>query len=499
MRIGIGEFAHETNTLCAGLTDLSHFRARHWKEGDELLEFHRGVRDPLGGMIAAGERMGLTLVPLLATSTEPSGTIARGTYEAIRDALFGRIRAAGPLDALCLSLHGAGSAEGIDDLEGTLLHELREITGRELPVVVTLDLHGHTTPEMVEHADALLYCHEYPHVDGYDRGVEAVELAARIARGEAHPVMWLEPLPMLLPPSTTMHGPARAVNERCFAWEARPGIIDCAFVHGFPHTDVPIAGAGVLATADGDRNLARQAAQDVAAFIWEIRDAFLQPLPGADEAVRQAMTEQREPVVIAEVSDNPGGGAPGDGTHLLRALLALNAPRTCFGFVADPETAAQAHAGGAGATIQVRLGGKTDRLHGDPVEAEAYVKCLTDGRFRYTTPMGAGTEVTLGPMARLVIGQVDVLVSSVRTQTLDAEVFLLHGIDVRRYRIVGLKSQQHFRAGFEGIAGAIIRCDPPGLTTSNLATLPFRRIRRPTWPLDELPEWEASRSAPAHA
>ncbi len=483
MRIAIGEFAHETNTFCPGVTGVDSFRARHWLAGDEILVGHSGVRDPLGGMIAAAD--GIELVPTLATSTEPSATIARSAYEAIRDNLFAAIRAAGPLDALCLSLHGAGSAEGIDDLEGTFLGELREAVGREVPITVTLDLHGHTTEAMVQHADALLYCHEYPHVDGYDRGEEALELAAKMVNGEVRPVMHLEKLRMVLPPSTTRHGAARAINELCFGWEAKPGMIDCALAHGFPHTDVPIVATTVLATANGDANLAREAAQEVARRVWEMRGEFLQELPGAEEAVRQALAAEARPVVIAEVSDNPGGGAPGDGTHLLRALLAADAPGSCFGFVWDPAVARQAHEAGAGATIEVRLGGKTDRLHGAPVEAWAYVKALTDGRFRYTTPMGAGRQADLGPMARLAIGNVDVLVSSVRTQTLDAEVFLLHGIDVSRSRIVALKSQQHFRAGFEGLAGTIVRCDTPGLTTVDLGQLPYRRIARPIWPLDD--------------
>jgi microcystin degradation protein MlrC len=229
-----------------------------------------------------------------------------------------------------------------------------------------------------------------------------------------------------------------------------------------------------------------------------MRDEFLQVLPDAVMAVEEAIASESRPVVIAEVSDNPGGGAPGDGTHLLRALLAANEPQTCFGFVADPETARQAHAAGTGAMIPVRLGGKTDDLHGAPIAADAYVKCLTDGKFHYTTPMGAGRLGNLGPMARLVIGNVDVLVSSVRTQTLDSEVFLLHGIDVTRYRIVALKSHQHFLAGFQHLAGHIIRADTPGLTTSNLHHLPYQRVPRPIWPLDDVkwsPDtWSGSRS-----
>jgi microcystin degradation protein MlrC len=486
MRFAIGEFAHETNTFCPGVTEVEAFQQRHWEEGEEILTKNRGVRSELGGMIAEGETLGIELVPTFATSTEPSATISKHAYETIRDKLIGAIQAAGPVDAIVLSLHGAGTAEGIDDVEGTFLGELREAVGREVPIVVTLDLHGNTTQTMLDHADALLYCHEYPHVDGVDRGKEAVGLAAKIVRGEVKPVMYLERLPLMIPPSTTVDGPARAINELCFAWEAKPGIIDCAFTHGFPHTDVPIICTSVLVTADGDAELARTAAQDVGRRIVETRNDFLKDLPGADEAVRQALAAERRPAIVAEVSDNPGGGAPGDGTHLLRALLAANEPETCFGFIADPETARQAHEAGAGATIRVRLGGKWDELHGAPIEADAYVKCLTDGRFRYSTPMGAGRQGDLGLMARLTIGNVDVIVSSVRTQTLDSEVFLLHGIDVRRYRVVALKSQQHFRAGFDHLAGTTIRCDTPGFTSSNLALLPYKRVARPIWPLDEI-------------
>jgi microcystin degradation protein MlrC len=264
-------------------------------------------------------------------------------------------------------------------------------------------------------------------------------------------------------------------------------MIDCAFTHGFPHTDVDCARSTVLATADGDAELAREAAEDVARAVWESREAFRQDLPGAEavvaEAARLVATGTR-PVVIAEISDNPGGGAPGDGTHLLRAMLAAGIAGSYFGFVFDPETAAQAHAAGAGSTIRVRLGGKTDPMHGAPIEGEATVERVTDGRFRLTTPMGAGKLVELGPMARLTMGAVEVLVSSVRTQTLDDAVFRLHGIDVREASVVGLKSQNHFRAGFDSLAGAILRTDPPGWTTNNLAQLDFRRAPRPAWPLD---------------
>jgi microcystin degradation protein MlrC len=487
MRIAIGEFAHETNTFCPGFTELDAFKRTFWCEGADVVTRNRGVRNDLGGMIDAADELGIELVPTLATTTQPSATVSRRAYETIRDSLFDHLRSAGTLDAICLALHGAGSAEGIEDMEGTFLAELRALVGTEIPIVVSLDLHGNTTDAMLEHANALFYCHEYPHIDTYDRGAEIIRMAAKIVNREIAPVKHLRRLPLIIPPSTTFTGPAKVINERCIKWEKQPGVIDCSFTHGFPHTDVSVIVTSILVTTDGDPALAERIARDVGDLVLETIEDFRQTLPGADEAIGHALAATDLPVIVAEVSDNPGGGAPGSGTHLLRALLAANEPKTCFGFVWDPETAAQAHAAGPGATIQVSLGGFSDDLHGAPIETEAYVKSTTDGRFILTNPMGAGGEVNLGKMARLVIGNVDVIVGSNRAQTLDDELFLLHGIDVRRMRIVAIKSQQHFRGGFQQIAGTIIRADTPGFTTSNLSNLPFEHISRPIWPLDPLP------------
>lgn len=484
MRIAIGQVAHETNTFCSGTTSAADFQAWEWALGEEIIQRHSGVRDYLGGMIAGARERGVQVAPTFATFAYPSGTIAAGTYRQILDTLLEAIRGAGPVDAVCLALHGAGVAEGVDDLEGDLLAAVRRLVGDDTPLVVTLDLHGNVTPQMAAAADALLGVNCYPHVDSFERGVEAVDLAVRMVQGQVRPVMHLTRLPMMIPTTTTNHGIGQEINEICRQWEQRPGVLDCTLFHGFPYTDVPQVGVSVVAIADGDPELARQAADDVARQVWERRERFLPHILSAEEAVRLALATEGRPVVINDTSDNPGGGTPGDATHLLRAMLEAGLEEACFGFIYDPETAEQAHRAGVGATIDVRLGGKTDDLHGAPIEAQAYVKALTDGRFVQQSPMGRGARVDLGRMARLQIGGVDVLVSSVRTQTLDDEVFLLHGIDVRRYKIVALKSSQHFRAGFEPLAARIITADTPGLTTSNLKVFDYRRLPRPIWPLD---------------
>lgn len=489
MRIAIGELMHETNTFSNVPTTKELFQLWEWETGAELVANHRQVRDFLGGMIDRAEELGIEVVPTFATMAYPAGTITKETYDELKSTLLQTLAQAGPVDAICLSLHGAGVAEGVDDLEGDLLQAVRDAFGYSIPLIVTLDLHGNLTEKMVSEADALLGVHLYPHIDCYERGREAVELAEKMVLGAVKPKMHLTRLPLMIPTSTTNLSPAKDINERCYKWEQEAGVIDCAFFHGFPYTDIPQVCVSVLAVTNGDEQLAKRASEDVAALIWDKREEFSPNVLSCAEAIEQALRTEGMPIVINETSDNPGGGTPGDGTHLLRAMLDAGLEKACFGFIYDPQAVEIAHQAGAGATIEIELGGKTDDLHGEPIPLTAYVKSLSDGRFTASTPMGRGSLVNLGKSVRLQAGGVDIIVCSVKSQVLDEQIFLLHGIDVSTYKIVALKSSQHFRAAFEPISAAIVTADSPGLTTQLFNVFPYERINRPMYPLDPEAVW----------
>ncbi len=322
----------------------------------------------------------------------------------MRDELLDRLAAAMPVDAVALELHGAGVVEGIDDLEGDLGTDVRRLVGPDVPIVAALDLHGNVTDEMVEAFDVFFGNQLYPHTDGRERGHEAVATVPLILAGTWAPVTHVEHLPMLLPPATTdPGGPAADMNEVCRAIEGRPGVVDCTVFHGFPYVDVPHVGVHVLVTTHEDRPLAAACAGEVGAWIWENRERFHTESHSPDSAVqtaRKLVAEGTRPVVVNETCDNPGGGAPGDGTHLLRAMLDANLSDADLGFVADPELAAKAHRAGVGATIDVRLGGKHGDLHGPPLELSCVVRTLTDGRI-VLQHMMKGVPIDLGPSARL--------------------------------------------------------------------------------------------------
>ena len=479
-RVVIAGLLHETNTYCSTPTRLEDFTVHRRAE---IVEHHRGTANYIGGMLAGLEALGAEPRCALMAYADPSGLIAASAYDALKEELLSGIADALPADAVALSLHGAGMVEGIDDLEVDLCREVRRLVGPDVPIAVTLDLHGNLVQELGDTADLILGVQEYPHIDMADRGREAADLLPRLVAQELEPITHIERLPLLLPPTTTFGGPMAEINALCRELEARPGVLDVTVFHGFPYTDSPYTGASVVAITDRDPALARRCAVEVASTIWRRREEFIVPLLDAEQSVAEALRQPRGPVVINETSDNCGGGTPGDGTHLLRAMVDAGLENACFGFLVDPEVAAQAHRAGVGATIEVRLGGKTDSLHGAPIEASAYVTALTDGRIVLQAVM-AGERIDLGRSARLRIGGIDVIVASRRFQTLDPEVFLIHGIDVRRYRIVALKSSQHFRAGFADVAAAIVTADTPGLTTSRVEVFGRARTPRPIWPLD---------------
>merc|ERR1712086_1211975 len=164
---------------------------------------------------------------------------------------------------------------------------------------------------------------------------------------------------------------------------------------------------------------------------------------------RQAVADGKKLVVVNETNDNCGAGAPGDGTQLLAPLLAADwgSARVAFGYIVDSEAVAVAMAAGVGNKVQLKLGGKVCDRHGSTLDVEAYVKCITDGEFKLEN-FSPGLSMSLGPTVRLQVGSVDIIVTSRRGQTFDRVVFLLHGIDVRLYDVIALKSGTHFRAGF---------------------------------------------------
>eukprot|EP00756_Hemistasia_phaeocysticola_P016925 Hpha_TRINITY_DN15504_c0_g8::TRINITY_DN15504_c0_g8_i1::g.107061::m.107061 len=496
-RVAFGGIVHETNTFATrslGLTDRNSFRPI---VGDEILQRKTGA---LGGMLDAARELGCETVGLLFGMAMPSGTISDLAYKSMRGELLQRldvVMADGPLDAVALELHGAGVAESCPDIEADLVLTIRARVGPDVAIVGAFDLHGNISAECARAFDFMVPCRYYPHTDTFETGQQVVRMLPRLLgeggdrlRTEVH----VERVPTLLPVSMmcTQPGfPAAEMNELCCALEARhQRVLNCSVFHGFPFADIDICGTTVIVTTDGDAALARRVGREVGRWIWANRQRFVSTASGAVSAVAAARRATRGPVVINETADNVGAGAPGDATHLLRALLASDAAvpfkpgEAAFGWIYDSAALRSIIAAGVGNTVHLSLGGKLDSIAGEPVVATAEVVALTDGRFE-AKPGAAfsGGMRDLGPMARVRIGNVDVLVNAYREQCYEEHAFTLAGIDVRACQVIGLKSSTHFRGGWQDIAAQVITADEPGVSTNRLDALEaLRRNKLAHWP-----------------
>ena len=480
LRIAIGGLSHETNQYVVAPTTKRDFTLAR---GEQVLA-STGTRTFVGGMLDAARQLGVGVVGTLHALAMPSGVIEAATYRELKQELLFRLEAVAPFDAVVLDLHGAAVAEGVDDVEGDLCEAVRALVGPDVAVVVTHDLHGHITEREAAAVDAMFAVHHYPHDDMYERGWEAVEAVLPIVNGTWRPVIHIERLPMLLPTTTTYQGVGADILEMCQHLEKEPGVLDVTFMHGFPYTDNRHVGAHVVVITDNDEELARSVGKRAAADIWARRAEVLVDLPQPKDAIEQALAVVGQPVIINETSDNPGGGAPGDGTFLLRALIEARPESAVFCGLCDPISVQTAIAAGVGATIELSLGARTDELHGEPLHCVAYVKAITDGTVTIEAPMGRGLQISVGPTALLLIDGIEVILYSKSQQTIDRTPLLLHGIDVGQRKIVALKSSQHFRSGFQELAAAIVTTDPPGLTTMHVGQLPRQLTPRPIFPLD---------------
>lgn len=498
-RIACGGVQHETNTFVKAATTLADFAlASHCDQdftgGQAILDRYRATGTVHGGVIEAAEGAGVELLPLLCTNAQPGGRVQSETFDTLLGLFLERLERAMPVDGVLLDLHGAMVTARDDDAEGVFIDEVRQQVGSDIPLFVTLDLHANVTERMARLSDVIIGFQTYPHVDMRERGREAMALLVRTIRGEVRPLQAFRKLPLLtLPPmQCTLREPLQTAMQDVRTMVKKHNLLTATVSMGFPFADIPDAGVAVLVTSNGDPELAEAKVDELAQRIWSLRDDLEPKLTTIEEAMDVATQRcagsgsgsESGPVIFADGSDNPGGGAPADGTVALRALIESEFDGAVVGVLCDPQTAAQAHGAGVGAIIDVQIGGKTDDRHGDPVRTRARVQALCDGQFVYRGPMCQGLRDDLGPTARLGVGGVEVVVSTNRLQTFDAEMFRIAGVNPENCRLLVLKSAVHFRADFGQFATDILDGDTPGIHRPDFEAFRYRKLRRPIYPLD---------------
>ena len=482
MRVFSGGIATETNTFAPMPTGMATFRDRgYYPAGthpDQMFYF----AGPLWAARLRGKEKGWDLVEGMVAGAQPSGTTTRACYEALREELLADLRKALPVDMVVLGLHGAMVADGYDDCEGDLLQKVRAIVGPGVVVGAELDPHCHLTPAMVGSADLLIAYKEYPHTDVLERAFELVDLCAAIVEKRVRPVAAVVDCEMIVTVHTS-RDPARSFVDRIQAMEGKDGVLSISIAHGFAWGDVPEMGTKVLVYADGDEAKARALARRLADELIGMREALGVPHPSIDEALDQALAFAGGTVVISDGADNPGGGAASDATFFLRRIVERGIRDVAIGPFWDPVAARIAIEAGEGARLPLRIGGKVSPLSGDPIDLDCSVKAV---RREHQQTGLSNTRTFMGDSVLVESGGVEILICSLRNQAMGTDLFTDIGCDLAAKKIAVVKSSQHFHASYSKIAARVIYAAAPGAVTLDLRTLPYRKVRRPKWPLADV-------------
>lgn len=493
-RIAIGGFQHETNTFSDTPTGWEDFAAADtWPgllEGAALLtgmtpaSSGKPSNIPIAGFIDAalqattGDAPAPRLIPALWCAAGPSGRVTHDAFERILGRLTASIAEA-RADAVYLDLHGAMVAQHIDDADGEILARVRAVIGPDIPLVASLDLHANVSEKMMDNADVLIAYRTYPHVDMAATGARAFDWIRRRLGGQPRPhAAWLR-VPYLIPMcwQCTDAAPAQGLYALQQALEVQ-GADSVSFAMGFPAADVDKCGPAVWAYG-ASAPAAQAAAQRLLDAVSAAEPAFSGEILGARAAVARAIdiaSSKGGPVLIADAQDNPGAGGSADTTTLLKALVAGGAKGAVLGLLVDPHAARAAHAAGAGASLHLSLGGKSGIAGDTPFEAEFVVERLHPGDVVATGSVFSGYQLTLGPSACLLIGEIRVVVISKPVQLLDLALLRFIGIEPAAQSIIAIKSTVHFRADFAPLASDILICAAPGAFLLDPARLPWSKL-----------------------
>ena len=477
-KIFIACFGTETNTFSSMPTGMATFAETLLYHGDATQHPPSSFSVPLHVWRKHGEERQHQIVEGLAAFAQPSGITTRQVYEQLRDELLDDIAKRGPFDIVLLGMHGAMVADGYDDCEGDTVARVRNIVGRDVIIGVELDLHCSLTETIVSNADAVVIYKEYPHVDIGPRAQELFEICTRAHSGEVRPVMAVHDCRMIDMWRTPIE-PMRSVVAEMQAAEHQDGVLSVSFAHGFPWGDVPDASAKMLVIADDDRAKAADTAAHFAKRIWDLRGQTSPKLLSISEAIAAIEQHSGGVLVLADVADNAGGGAPSDSTFILAELLRAGTADVLSGFYWDPIAVRFCEEAGEGAELDLRLGGKCGPTSGDPVDLRVTVRRVLEPAVQTFGDgcQAMGTAVWLSTAAGI-----DLVATSTRTQVFHPDGFEQLGLRLDDYRAVVIKSIQHFYAGFAPRAARVEYVSAPGAIPPDFANIPYVKFTAPYWP-----------------
>jgi microcystin degradation protein MlrC len=515
-RVVSAEFSHETNTFCIIPTTLDNFKRQVFIDTEEEIRKQRhDTRDCFGATFEAGLKYGWDLGCAVCASANPTGKVQDAVFDLVYQLILDKIREQPSVDGLLLHLHGAMVTESFEDAEGELLRRLRIEVGPNVPIVVTLDLHGNITELMADSCSSLIAVRTYPHIDFYERAVQGAELLQRAMSKEIFPRTLIAKRPQLrgLDGGKTQAGsPMLELINQGEALEREGKALVVSICSGFSASDIRDIGPSVTVTYDDSSSniinkdnqngvSARKIAEDFMNYAWETRHYLSAKHLNVEAAVTKAAEHCKyfdslplndrvdRALVMAEVTDNPGSGHYGDATDLLRGLVEAKEgiSNAVFYAIYDANAVQQGIKIGVGNCGEIALGGNHDvNAGGPPLTVFGEVVTLTNGKFPAYGPMGNGVWQNYGPSMLFRVGGLDIAVISNNGQLLDLAQLQSLGCDPHYKSVIVVKSNHHFRASLTALSKEIVTVDGGGLGHMILIGGNYVNVRRPIWPLDNI-------------
>src|SRR4029077_8479205 len=451
MRLFYAALALEANTFLPVPTSYQAFLDKLYYPPGKHPEKAGHQTGAIAAVRAAAKRDGFELIEGSCYAAQPGGAASRAAYERMRDEILGQLKAALPVDGAVFNLHGAMVADGYDDCEGDFLERVRALVGPKAVIGVELDPHCHLTIKRCMAADVIVLFKEYPHTDFAERGEEMVDLTLRSIRGGIKPAKSVFDCRVIQSFPTSIQ-PMRGLVDKIIALEGKNRVLSVSIAHCFYYGDAPECGARILVLTDDAKPQGDRLAEEIGRELIALRDKAAPPDYSFDGAIDFAFAHPGGPIVIADTTDNAGGGAPSDNTTFIHRLMARGVQGAAVAPIWDPIAVRMAFDAGEGAKLPFRFGGKIAKASGSPVDAEVEViRCVPNAFQSFS-----GATVGIGDAASIRMGGVEAVLISTRAQGMGTDLFSNLGIDPKQRKILVVKSNQHFYASFSQIAAQII-------------------------------------------
>jgi microcystin degradation protein MlrC len=488
MRVAVGGYLAVANSFATQCTGLDQFQ-RSRLSGDDLINRMGRGDSAIAGFLRGAREHGWDVAPLDYFFPGLAGKNTDDGHRWAKETIVNSLRTVRPVDGIFLQMHGTAASESIADCDGDLLSAIREVVGERVPVIASLDGHANVSQLMASQTTMLIGVKTNPHYDFLTVGQEAARVMAGVLSDSLRPAMaWAQPAlvaplqKLYIAPGWPMDHLMRLARNRA-AGHAR--VLDISLLGGFFVSDRLETGPSVLVTTDREPNLGREIADQIKEAIWARRREFLTDMVPVADAVREAIATDENPVVLGDIADSGGAGTPGDGTAILAELLKQNARGAVVGNIADSGAVRQAIEAGVGKPITLTVGGKVDRFHGEPMTISGRVRVIHDGIYTASTKFNFGTYHR-GPTVVVDCGGTEVILTSRACLVFEPNHFRSLGIEPLERKILVCKAELQHRAGMATVGRTFIDVDAPGLATQDLKRLPFKEIRRPVFPLDDL-------------